>query len=99
MTIANCKVTTVGLLLFQLLSVISCIPVTQFYPFGEDAISDATNGVSGLQVGNDVSSTTVYVNELIQFYGEPEDSVIVSLSNYTCRPHSIEVPQYSYIAS
>ena len=78
MTIASCKVTTVGLLLFQLLSVVFCIPVTQFYPFGADAFSDATDGVFGLPGGNDVSSTVVYVNEIIQFYGEPQDAVIVS---------------------
>ena len=82
MTVASCKATTVGLLLFQLLSVIFCIPITQFYPFGRDALSDGTDGVYGLKVGNDVYSTAVYVNEIIQFYGEPQDVVIVSHSYY-----------------
>ena len=78
MTIASCKVTTVGLLLFQLLSVVFCIPVTQFYPFGDDALSDATDRVSGLRKGHDVSSSAVFVNEVIQFYGEPQDELFVS---------------------
>ena len=79
MTITSCKVTTVGLLLFQLLSVVFCIPVTQFYRFGRDAIVDPdTDGVYGLRVGSVVYSTAVYVNEIIQFYGEPQHAVIVS---------------------
>ena len=78
MTVASCKVTTVGLLLFQLLSVVFCIPVTEFYRFGNGAFSESTDGVFGLPLGDDVSSAAVYVNEIIQFYGEPEDTVFVS---------------------
>ena len=68
----------VRLLLFQLLSVVFCIPVTQLYRFGRDALLDATRNVFGLKGGNDVSSDEEYVEEIIQFYGKPEDCVIVS---------------------
>ena len=86
MTIASCKVTTVGLLLFQLLSVVFCIPLdtrpetlsgTKFYQFGGIAYWESTYGVFGVR-----SSAKVPIDrsedEMIQFYGDSQHTATVS---------------------
>ena len=80
MTTASCKVTKVALLLFQLLGVVFCIPVNQFYPFGAGTIFDpGTSGLSGVQAGNDLFSIANINNKMekiIRFYGEPQQNTI-----------------------
>ena len=63
-----------GVIFIYLVSVVLCIPLNEFYPFG----GDAPEAVHKLADGRDKFSGRVYVAEAIRFYGEPQETVIVS---------------------
>lgn len=71
---ASYKRTACGLILFHLMYVVLCIPVSQFYPFG----ADAPESVQKLRDGNSQFSGPVYVVESIWFYDSVQDTVFVS---------------------
>ena len=78
----NDKATVAGVILISYLAVsgvVLCIPLNEFYPFG----GDAPEAVHKLADGRDKFSGPVYVAEAIRFYGEPQQTVIVSYSTFS----------------
>jgi len=71
---ANYKASLGRLIIFHLLNAVLCIPLHEFYPFGGDALE----AVHKLADGRDSFSGRVSVAEVIRFYGEPQQTVIVS---------------------
>ena len=63
-----------GFILCHILNVVLCIPLTEFYPFGKND----TEGAIKLNDGHNVY-TKLFVDEVIWFYGQSYDTLIVSL--------------------
>ena len=66
---------TGAILLLQFLCAAQCIPLDDFYDFGEDAPEESIK----LRDGHNTQSSVLYVSELINFFTESQDAVIVSV--------------------